>query len=385
MINKIFPIVDFLYLLQLEGYETKRYAKTARRFFFRRNLQKRERLVWTKRVKITALVALPFSIVIFPLIPLWVGLSNLILSPYFESVKKKIQKKAAQKFVRDGKHTKVVMIAGSFGKTTTKNYIYELVRYNYKTQMIPGNINTLTGIANWINENFSKDAEILIAEVDPYYVGEIKAACSIIPPDISVLTNIGDQHLERLGSKKNLKIALEEVFKFAKPGAIKIRNKKSNLNYALEVAKALNIPKDIIADTVKKLSKPDRRGDVKNINNFEVIDQSYNISETTAIFNIDNALALAKRKRKKLIVITAGIPELGEENKDANMNLGKYLSKKADKIFLLKSIFYKDVLQESNKFLLAKNLNETWKILEGFDPKEYLILMLPELNDLYYQ
>ena len=296
-LSKIFPISDFLYLLQLEEYETRRYFKRLKRFFWKRNFQKRGKLVWTKRVKITALFAFPFSIMLFPLTPVWVGLANLILEPYFEKIKQDIQKKAARKFVLEGKNTKVVMITGSFGKTTTKNYIHELIRFNYKTQMIPGNINTLTGIANWILESFSGSTEILVAEVDPYYVGEVKKACHVIPPDIAILTNVGDQHLERLGSKKDLKKALKEIFKCAKPDAVKIKNKKSSLEYALEVAEILEIPKDIVRDTVKKLKPPDRRGDIKFINNFEVIDQSYNISETTALFAIDNAINIARKKK----------------------------------------------------------------------------------------
>lgn len=384
MLQNIFPLSDFLYLLQLEEYETDRYFKTISMFFWKRNLQKRGKLVWTKRIKITAILALPLSILLFPLTPIWVGLGNAILNPYFEGIKSRIQKQAADMFKRKGKNTKVILVTGSFGKTTTKNYIYELIRFNYKTQMIPGNINTVTGISNWLLNNFNENTEVLVAEADPYYIGEIKKVCEIIPPDIAILTVIGDQHFERIGSKNNLKKALEEVFTYAKLDAIKIKNLKTNIDYALEVAKHLDIPKDIVNDTVKKLEAPDRRGDIKTINDFAVIDQSYNISETTAKFNIDNAVNIANSKSKKLIVITAGIPELGEENKDGNINLGKYLDKKADKVIVLQSILHKDIYRKSDKFILAEDLEEAWKILKDFDPKKYIILMLPELNDLYY-
>jgi UDP-N-acetylmuramyl pentapeptide synthase len=384
MLKNLFPVSEFLYLLQLEEYETRRYFRLLPRFFWRRNLQKRGQLVWTKRIKITELFTLPFNILLFPLTPIWIGMANAILNPYFESIKIKIHKRATKRFIKAGKNTKVILITGSFGKTTTKNYIHELIKYNYKTQMIPGNINTVTGIANWINTDFNNTTQILVAEADPYYIGEIKKVCEIIPPDIAIITYIGDQHLERLGSRENLKVALKEIFEYAKPNAVKIKNLKSNLDYALEVAKVLDIPKDIVKDTVRNLSKPDRRGNIKIMNNFEVIDQSYNISETTAKNAIDEATLISKQKKKDLIVITAGIPELGEENKNANENLGSYLVKKADKIILLKSVLYTEVMNSSDKFLLASDLEEAWKILENFDPKKNIILILPELNDLYY-
>lgn len=383
-ITAIFPILDFLYLLQLEEYETKRYFNTIKRFFWKRNLQKRGQLVFTKRIKITLALSLPLSIVLFPLTPLWVGLANMALNPYFESIKSNIQKRAADYFQKTNTHTKVIAIAGSYGKTTTKNFIYQLIKYNYKTQMVPGNINTPTGIANWILTSFDPNSDVLLVEVDSYFIGEIKKSLTITPPDISVLTNIGDQHLERFGNKQNLKTALLEVFDYTKNNAIKIKDKTSNLEYALEVARILDIPKDIIKDTTGKLIKPDRRGDVKIIHNFEVIDESYNISLATATSTLENAVNLANKKHKKLIVIAAGIPELGEENKDSNRKLGLMLHQKADKIILLKSILHKDVLINSDKFILANDLSHAWEILKDYDPQKYIILMQPELNDLYY-
>lgn len=385
--NYIWPFRDFLYILQLEEYETGRYFNRLKYFFWRRNLERRGSLVFTKRIKITFLAALPLSIVTPPLTPFWIGLANAILTPYFENIKLGIQSRAAKYFKKHGKSTLVIAIAGSYGKTTTKNFIYELVRYNYKTQMTPGNINTPTGIANWVLEKFNQSTEVLIIEADAYFIGEIGRSLTIVPPDIAVLTNVGDQHLERFGSKKNLEKALKEVFSFAKPDAIKISDKKSSLDYALEVAKILKIPNDIVADTVKRLTPPERRGNTIDIDGYEVIDQSYNISEETAKKNVSEAKTYAKKANKKLIVITAGIPELGEENKDGNKNLGKLLDKDADATILLKSILYEDVekgINDKEKIFYASNMNVALEKLKTFDNKKYLVLMLPELNDLYY-
>lgn len=387
ILNKIYPIYDFLYILQLEEYENLRYFKRLKRFFWKRDLQKRGKLVLTKRIKIILSLALPLVLILPPLTPVWIGLSNLILSPYFELIRFNIRRKASNYFVRVNIKTKVIAVAGSYGKTTTKNYIYELIKYNYKTQMIPGNINTPTGIANWILNNFDPTSEILIVEVDTYFVGEIRKSLTIVPPDISILTNVGDQHLERLKNKSNLEKALYEIFKYSKPSAIKIRNKKTNLEYALTVANLLKIPKDIIKSSIKNLKSPDRRRNIIKINDFNVIDDSYNISETTAKAGIEHAISLSKKSNKKLIVITAGIPELGNENKDGNSNLGNILNKYADKIILLKSILHQEVeagIKDKSLIIHAESMKDALEKLNDYDSKKYIILMQPELNDLYY-
>lgn len=383
----IYPFADFLYILQLEEYETKRYFRNIKRLYWKRNLQRRGKLVYTKRIKITLFLTLPFCIITPPFLPIWLGISNYILNPYFSNIKRRIQAKAAKYFSENNSKTKVIAIAGSFGKTTTKNYIYELIKYNYKTQMIPGNINTPTGIANWIINNFNPSSDVLIVEVDTYFVGEISRSLKITPPDIAVLTNVGDQHLERLETKLNLKKALYEVFDYSKPNTIKISGLNTNLEYALEVASILKIPKDIIKSSIKNLKSPDRRRNITKINDFEVIDDSYNISETTSKSGIEYASNLAKKSKKELIVITAGIPELGYENKDGNIHLGQIINKNAKGIILLQSILAKDVekgIKDKNLIIKVDSMKDALEEIKKFDPKKYLVLMQPELNDLYY-
>lgn len=386
-LTKVYPFTDFLYILQLEEYETKRYLRDLKRLYFKRDLQKRDKLVITFKIKVIFILSLPLSVILPFLIPLNIAIANILVSPFFEIAKLYIRKKAKLYFERTNKNTKVIAIAGSFGKTTTKNYIYNLIRYNFKTQMIPGNINTPAGIAKWILKDFDPSTQILLVEVDTYFKGEIKRSLEITPPDISILTNVGDQHLERLGSKENLRKALYEVFDYAKPNAIKIKGLKNNIDYAIKVANLLHIPTDILKDTIKKLETPNRRGNVISISSFEVIDNSYNISETTAKKSIQLAKSRALKKKKKLLTIVAGIPELGSENRDANYNLGILLDKYSDIVFGLESILIEDVLKgikNKQKISTFKSMQESLKGLSIYNPKKYIVLMLPELNDLYY-
>jgi UDP-N-acetylmuramoyl-tripeptide--D-alanyl-D-alanine ligase len=237
-----YPFADFLYLLQLEEYDTSRYFRLLPRFYERRNIQKRDSLVMTNRIRTTLLLSAPLSLIFPPLLPIFVGLANALLQPFFQIPHWIIRQKASTYFKSNGNNTQVIAIAGSFGKTTTRQYIYELLRYHYRVQTTPGNVNTPTGIASWILDSFKRSTEILIIEVDPYFKGEIAQSLRILPPDVSVLTNVGDQHLERFKSQSELSEALHEVFDFAKKGALHIHGTDDNKVAAMAVARHFKIP-----------------------------------------------------------------------------------------------------------------------------------------------
>lgn len=438
--SSIFPFADFLYILQSEEYSSKRLVRWLPRFFFRRNFQVREHLKYTKRVKLTLLlIALLWlgSYILFLLltkdlfvalisfllwttaIPLFVLLGNVLISPYFESIKTRIRKQAASK-VKNMPNLKVVAVAGSYGKTTVKNFIYQLVQYNYRTQMIPGNINTPAGIAAWVNTNLSANTELLIAEVDAYEVGEIAKSCEVVAADIAILTNVGDQHLERFGNEKTLAEALSEVFTKSKPSAHLLTTQKTknelpinagsrewiiieplpdtheslsasnqiNLQFALTAARLLNIPEKFIQDTVGKLQLPDRRQRLTEMYGYEAVDDSYNISFTTAQAGISAAKEAATKSDKKLLVVTAGIPELSEDNQDKNRELGRILASVADHVVILGSMFADEIAMgvgNSTKYTVVKDLNAfLTETKVKFPSEKWFLLMQPELGDLYY-
>lgn len=389
--NFIFPFADFLYILQLEEYYSRFYFRDLPRLFFRRNLQKRDTLKYTTRIQTTLLLSFTLFVIclvfvsVFSvlMIPLWVGLANVVLSPVYNTFRLQLQNKARLYFTRKNVKTKIIAIAGSFGKTTTKNYIYELIRHSYKTQMISGNINTPTGIASWVLKNFDVTADYLIVEMDAYEVGEIARSCKILPPDIAVLTNTGDQHLMRFGTKINLAKSLNEIFDYSKPQATKIHPLHSNESLALAVAQELRIPKDFVDDTLKKFSLPERRGNFTQMHGFSVIDNSYNISPTTALASLTAARKLAGKR--DLVVITAGIPELGEENKNANTEYAKQLTEKATGIILLNSVFAKEIRKAAPSVFIVSDLHYAWRLIKDqYSPEKILVLIQPELTDLYY-
>ena len=446
--NIVLPFNDFTYILQQDEYSSRRYLKWLKRFFFRRNFQIRDHLQYTFRIKVTIfftlfiwffsliclfstlnhnlIIASLIEIIWIILIPVFVFLGNLLLSPFFGILKLRVIKRASIR-TQQLKNLKIIAVTGSFGKTTTKNFIFELVRYNYRTQIIPGNINTAMGISDWINRYLETGTEILIVEMDTYKKGEIKESCNAASPDIAIITTIGDQHLERFSTKDNLAKSLSEIFIYAKPSAKLLCNADTakeihqidpkrftmvspnvlkilehhgsilsrfssstltNLAFAIKTAELLEISKEFIIDTCEKLELPDRRQKVTTFHGYDCVDDSYNISFTTAQAGLQAAKKIAKTKKKKLLVITAGIPELGPENQDKNEILGKILTTEADHIALLKSMFYKEIAEgitDQNKYTLFKDFGEFLsKSNNLFPAADWLLLLEPELTDLYY-
>lgn len=462
MIKQIFPYADFLYILQLEEYYYDRYFKRISSLFFRRGFMIHEKLVLTSRIQITyifsviltlyvpillgllslliwsnwmiaGLVCLGSLILSIIFIPIWVGLSSLMLEPFYFLIKKNLQNKAKKLVNETG--TKNIMIVGSYGKTTTKNFIQQLIQYNYKAQMVAGNINTPTGIAVWLMKTLNRNTEVIIAETDGYKLGEIADCCKIISPDFVIITAIGDQHLERLGSKKRLAETLLEAIKYSKKNAPVILTKKTqedflslgfdifkmygedrfyilknsgyleydnekivvenlseinkyNARFALKLCDLLEIPSEYIKDEMNKLKLPERRSQEIAKNGFTTLDNSYNISFDTATAGVLEAMKKAKTEDKELIIITGGIPELGKENITANEDYGKFLTEnKISNIILLKTSLISEIRKGlgASQIKYADSMSNAWVIItEEFSADKYLVLMQPELNDLYY-
>ncbi|WKZ23629.1 MAG: Mur ligase family protein [Candidatus Dojkabacteria bacterium] len=437
LFNFFLPFIDPLYILQLEEYSTKRLIKWMRKFYWRRNIQVREKLVFTARVKITLLGSLVvwglqflitlyflqasylFGLVLIPFLflsPYLIVLTcNYLISLLEDIPKAKVRARASHKRLKN-ERMKVVVIAGSFGKTTTKNFLNELVRYSYRTQMIPGNINTPGGIANWILQELRPDTELLLAEVDSYSRGEIAKSAHILSADICILTTIGGQHEERFASAEDLAAALLEVFTASPETAVKIttaeirdtyrlnnitittplnaantslsETNKHNLAFALAACKELHIDSHLIETTIPTLAPPERRQEVTTLFGYPGIDDSYNISRQSAEAGILQARKLAQQHNKKLLVITAGIPELAKEKAHHNKELGELLSENADHTIILKSDFAETIVSgfsDMEKYTCIPSLSDfLYSETQKFKTEEWFLLFQPELHDLYY-
>ncbi len=106
---------------------------------------------------------------------------------------------------------RVVAITGSYGKTSTKNYIAHLLTSSLRVVASPASFNNRLGLARAINENLIEGTDVFVAEMGTYGVGEIAELCSWCPPEIAVITAIGPVHLERFGSEEKILRAKSEI------------------------------------------------------------------------------------------------------------------------------------------------------------------------------
>lgn len=121
-----------------------------------------------------------------------------------------------QELAKKYRHTldvKVIAITGSNGKTTTKDMIYSVLSQKYVTAKTMGNLNNHIGVPFTILQ-LDEKCEAAVLELGMSGFGEIDLLSSIVEPDIGVITNIGDSHLEFLKTRENVFKAKTELVKY---------------------------------------------------------------------------------------------------------------------------------------------------------------------------
>lgn len=164
--------------------------------------------------------ALPITAISVTVIPISLIFGAAINYPY-DRIKYLLTIRGAKKKLSENKNLKVIFVTGSFGKTTTKRYLYELLKDDYKTVATPKSFNTPIGLCLSIKA-INEDTQIFIAEAGARRAGDIKTLCQMVRPDISVVTGIAPQHIETFKSIENIIAEKEEAVKNLKVGGFAV-------------------------------------------------------------------------------------------------------------------------------------------------------------------
>lgn len=106
--------------------------------------------------------------------------------------------------------TKIIGITGSNGKTSTKDILHGILKAKYRTHKTLGNYNNELGVPLTLL-SMNEDTEVAVIEMGMSALGDIALLCSIAKPDIAIITNSTDVHINELGSVENILKAKLEI------------------------------------------------------------------------------------------------------------------------------------------------------------------------------
>ncbi len=225
-------------------------------------------LAWTRRLRTLALVwagtelvlvavgavlgpAAPVAALAAVAVPLLVDVACLITAPVERRLANRFVEEAGARLARV--HPTVVGITGSYGKTSTKGHIAQLVRPSRTVVATPASFNNRAGLARAVNEHLADGTEVFVAEMGTYGPGEIAELCRWCPPDIAVITAIGPVHLERFGSEERIIEAKSEILVTAREVVLPVDDTRLAAVAAGAAAEGKR---------VRRCSAVDRRADV---------------------------------------------------------------------------------------------------------------------------
>ncbi len=305
--------------------------------------------------------------------------------------RRRIIARARAKIAESG--TVFIAITGSYGKTSVKEYLAEILSKKYRVAKTDANMNTDVGVALAILKNLKSDTQHFIAEAGAYRKGEVASVCQLIKPKYGILTAIGNQHVALFGSRRKLVAAKSELleslrqdgiiylnrdieeyskiskktraaivgFSINKKADVSAENLKiesdgssalihygkhhvkvhttligkhiiANLCPAIALALDLGIKDADIESAIATLSAPSHTlRKTKGIGGAHILDDSYNSSVEGFIAAIETA---GQIKIKIKYIVSRGIIELGNEKQDSYKRILKTLEQ-SDNIELL--------------------------------------------------
>ncbi|WP_432721408.1 UDP-N-acetylmuramoyl-tripeptide--D-alanyl-D-alanine ligase [Staphylococcus shinii] len=278
----------------------------------------------------------------------------------------------------------VIAVTGSNGKTTTKDMIESVLKPQFKVKKTQGNYNNEIGMPLTILE-LELDTEISILEMGMSGFHEIEFLSNLAEPNIAVITNIGESHMQDLGSREGIAKAKSEITVGLQPGGLFIydgdepllepyvnqltnvdlisigknstnslvsqmesinndgiaftineeerfelpilgEHNMKNATIAIAVGKRLNLSYDTIFNNLSKVQLTGMRmQQYHTSDNSLVINDAYNASPTSMKAAIDTLTVMDGRK----ILVLGDVLELGPDSQIMHEQVGKYLDGKA--------------------------------------------------------
>jgi UDP-N-acetylmuramoyl-tripeptide--D-alanyl-D-alanine ligase len=146
-----------------------------------------------------------------PLLFAFINFLSPLLVVAANLVNRYIERYIAKGFVRDAKRIlaghpglTVIGITGSYGKTSTKKLLYQLLSLDLNVLATPESYNTTMGVVRTVREKLSAAHQVFIVEMGAKKPGDIKEICDLVEPSIGILSSIGEMHLDTFHTIDNI-------------------------------------------------------------------------------------------------------------------------------------------------------------------------------------
>lgn len=226
-----------------------------------------------------------------------------------------IQVQRAMKKLAAHKDLLVIGITGSYGKSSTKEFVAELLRQKFSVLKTSGTNNTPIGIAATILTSLRKDTQILVVEMGAYKKGEIEQISKIVSPKIGILTGINDQHLSLFGSIEDTMTAKYELIKSLPKDGLALFNGNNPLVYSLYKKTS---KRKVLYSTMQSSHKRKPEGEI--------------ITASSIVVSKRNVSFIAKLPKKTMHLEVPLIGAQNVENMLPALYLGSYLGMSAKEI-----------------------------------------------------
>lgn len=379
---------------------------------FYRKQNTKKKLVYTARVKRLAGTIVAVTVVCTGVAGLLGGYSAAInaglllvaLQPLVviagNILNRPLEKAINQHYINDAKRKlnsvpdlTVVGITGSYGKTSMKFFLQNLLNEKYQVLITPESYNTPMGIVKTIRQSLKPTHQIFLCEMGARHVGDIKEICDIVHPKHGIIVSVGPQHLETFLNIENIKKTKfeladalpEDGFLFLNGDNAYIQEKAAeygnkifyhtqekekqyyatdihvsqlgtdftvvtpageresfqmnligaynvaNVIGAIAVAHTLGVSLKELRIPVRRLRPVEHRMQMINHGEVTIIDDAYNSNPVGSKAAVET-LAMFEGIR---IMITPGMVELGEKEEEYNYKFGTYAADCCDYILLV--------------------------------------------------
>lgn len=382
----------------------------------------------------------------------WLGIWLLIivmavLTMPFEQGIKLYYIHLARKILKQYPKLIKVGITGSYGKTSSKNILDEILSEKYYVLASPASFNTPMGLTITIREQLKSLHQVFIAEMGADKVGEINFLSKFIEPHYGIVTSIGPQHLNTFKSIENIikeKMRLVENLPVTGLAVLNvdndyirnytIRNTCRKCTYAIDheadyravdilyspngstftvrskegdvtfktrllgkhnianilagvaLGRDLGLSWEQLQHAVNQVNYVEHRLQLKKINGFNYIDNAFNSNPEGSKMSLE----VLKMMPNHRYIVTPGMIDLGPRQDELNEAFGAAMKDCADTVILVgrkqtESIY--QGLQKSgfnlDEVILVDHVKEAFKYIETHARTQDIVLLENDLPDAF--